>query len=110
MHSFESLLQETEKSFEFLRDLGFGQEKRSFVAPESYRGGFQISYSKGGSTLEIDYLEMQFEVRLQSSEIFGPTVHPGFGGNMFSGPHLTEHLPQIAQGVRNSFKQVHPGA
>jgi hypothetical protein len=110
VNNFESLLQETEESFGYLHELGFGLEKREFVFPESFRGGFEISYSNGTSNLEIDYLEEQFEVRLQSVEIFGPTVHPGFGGNMFSGPHLVECLPRIAQVVRSSFKQVHPGA
>ena len=63
-----------------------------------------------GARLEIEYLEMQLEVRLGAVEIFGPSIHPGFGGNMFSGPHLVEHLPTISKIVRSTYDHLAHGA
>ncbi|KAJ8136748.1 hypothetical protein OY671_010039, partial [Metschnikowia pulcherrima] len=60
--------------------------------------------------LEVEYLEMQFEVRSGSSEVFGPHNHQGFGGNMFSEEHLEEHLPKVARLFRDYYELNHPGA
>jgi len=103
MNTFDSLLSQTESSFGFLAQQGFNLDCREFVSPNSFRGGFLVKYSNGKSILEVEYLEQQFEVRYDSKEIFGPRVHPGFGGNMFSSQHLIDYLPSIIQSVRNSL-------
>ena len=100
MNNFDSLRSHTESSFGFLVHQGFKLVSRDFISPNSFRGGFLLNYSNGQTTLEVEYLEQQFEVRGNSIEIFGPKLHAGFGGNMFSSQHLIESLPSIAQSVR----------
>ena len=106
MNTCDSLLSQTESSFGFLAHQGFKLVSREFISPNSFRGGFLVKYSNGKSTLEVEYLEQQFEVRCDSKKIFGPSVHPGFGGNMFSNQHLIEFLPSIAQSVQNSLQPI----
>jgi hypothetical protein len=61
-----------------------------------YRGGFQLVFSHDVGPCEVVYSDMELEVSLNGIEIFGPKVHVGFEGNMFSREHLREYLPRIA--------------
>jgi len=75
-----------------------------FVHPESFRGGFRIRLIGSSDPMLIEYLEMQLEVTTGGRELFGPTVHAGFEGNMFSNEHLRQHLPRIVVSVSGQLR------
>lgn len=61
-----------------------------------YRGGFRLVLANTTVSCEVVYSDMELEVSFNGREVFGPKVHVGFEGNMFSREHLREHLPRIA--------------
>ena len=53
-----------------------------------YRGGFRLVLSNATGSCEVVYSDMELEVSFNGKEVFGPKVHVGFEGNMFSREHL----------------------
>jgi hypothetical protein len=105
MTVFKQLALEAEAAFSFLAERGMHVSDRRLLAPESFRGGFTLTFLGAGLEYSIEYLEMQFRVSAAKAEVFGPTVHPEFGGNMFSAEHLRQYLPQLADIVRRYSDQ-----
>jgi len=95
-HSIEEIAERTTAVFAFLRDDGLLLRERRILFPESFKGGFVLIFAGEGREITVEYLDMQFEVRAGSAEIFGPNTHPQFAGNVFSREHFLEHLSQLA--------------
>ena len=106
MNAVEQLAEEAVAAFAFLTSAGFRIASRKVIAPESFKGGFILSFRSGSSLLEIQYSDMEFVVTHDGREIFGATSHPGFAGNMFSREHLAEFLPGLAESVRKELSHA----
>jgi hypothetical protein len=106
MNAVEQLVDQTVNAFAFLAPSGFKISSRKIIVPESFKGGFTLSYRSGGSSLEIQYSDMEFVVTHDGREMFGATNHPGFAGNMFSREHLAEFLPGLAESIRKELSHA----
>ena len=100
MNRIESLLAQISSDLEVMHQLGFSETKRELISPSTAKAGFIISYARGQDLAEIEFLDDQIEVRLNSRELFGPILHSGFGGNMFPAEKLQAHLPNILNVLR----------
>ena len=96
MNAIEQIADKTEAALAFLSNRGLLFHERRILHPESYKGGFVLTFSGNGETVTVEYLDMQFEVRIGDAELFGSNLHPEFSGNMFSREHLVEHMPKLA--------------
>ena len=101
--SVPELLKRTERAFDFLRSAGFELKKRESLSPDSFKGGFVLTYSSRENEIVVQYLDMQLEVSQQGQELFGTTTHPEFSGNMFSRDHLLEYIDEIGEIVRKAI-------
>jgi hypothetical protein len=110
MPTFNELAAQAEQVFGFVSQLGFRQIEREIFWPASFKGGFVIVFESASSSLSVEYSELALLVKVGNSEVFGPSVHPSFAGNMFSAEHLAEHLPQIAERVREALAEGSSGA
>jgi hypothetical protein len=108
MNEIELLAAKVESTF--ASDLKLMPHERRILFPDSFKGGFVLAFSGYGGSIEVEYLDMQFEARIGEVELFGPKVHPKFSGNMFSREHLAEHLPQLVAVVRSQLATLHPVA
>ena len=100
MVTVEQLADSTENALAFLCEQGLHQSGRRILFPESFKGGFVLTYAGNGQELTVAYLDQQLEVCAAEAEIFGPKLHPEFAGNMFSREHLLQYLPKLAQVLR----------
>ncbi len=97
------LASKTERVFAFLSNVGFQLTNRECLSPDSFKGGFVLTYVAANRHVRIQYLDMQLEVSEQNKEVFGPTNHPEFSGNTFSREHLAEHIGHIAKVVERAL-------
>lgn len=105
MVSVNELVLAAESDFAFLEGLGFPLVEWSEIFPESFKGGFKLVFrQQSGKQVVITYSDYEFEVRANGEEVFGPTRHEPFAGNMFSREHLIEALPRIRQSVESSLR------
>ncbi|MFN2598354.1 MAG: hypothetical protein ABR563_14330 [Pyrinomonadaceae bacterium] len=105
MISVEDILLAAENEFAFLEDLGFPLVEWSEIAPESFKGGFELIFqSSSGRQVVIAYTDCEFEVRADGEEIFGTVRHEPFAGSMFSREHLIAALPRIRQSVETLLR------
>jgi len=105
LNAIEQLAEKTEAEFTFLCSQGLLRQERRILFPDSFKGGFVLTYAGNGMAVAVEYLDMQFEVRAGEVELFGPNVHPAFSGNMFSREHLLEHLSKLAAVLQAQFAQ-----
>jgi len=101
--AIEQLADRAEAAFAFLRERGLLLQERRILFPESFKGGFVLTFAGSGKEITIEYLDMQFEVRVDGVELFGSNTHREFAGNMFSRAHLLEHLAQLASVLRTQL-------
>ncbi len=96
-----------EKEFAFLEDLAFPLTEWSEIFPESFKGGFKLIFRGPlGHKVVIRYTDCEFAVRAGKKEIFGPTRHEPFAGNIFSREHLIDALPKIRQSIEGSLRSL----
>jgi hypothetical protein len=103
MPSISELSTLAKRELDFLQADGWAFESEKILAPEYYRGGFILHFRRTASELIVEYLEMEFAVKLDGREIFGPQQHPEFSGNVFSREHFAEHLSKLADVVANEL-------
>ena len=103
MISVEQLAVAAEEVLACLREAGFQLRSRELFATDSFKGGFLLTFTKCGTVLSVQYLDMEFEAHVDNRELFGAAVHPGFSGHVFSREHLLEHLPRLARAVTSQF-------
>ncbi len=103
--SVGDLARAAEKEFAFLEGLGFPLVEWSEIFPESFKGGFKLTFQgSSGAKVKILYTDYEFRVRAGSKELFGASKHESFAGNMFSREHLIEALPKLRQAVESSLR------
>lgn len=95
-----ALMEEARAAFAFLTRCGHREATARISHPESFKGGFQLDYPDGESTIRVQYLDAEVEVRRDGVELFGPERHPGFAGSMFSRLPFQNAIHRIAAGVR----------
>lgn len=99
------LARATENEFAFLAELGLPIVERCEFAPESYRGGFELTFGgASGKRVTILYSDYEFDVRADGNEIFGASKHDSFAGNMFSREHLIPALPKLRAAVEPALR------
>ena len=91
------LASQAEQEFRRRLDPEFGLVSRKIFGESQFRGGFTLEFSDGSRQLVATYADMEFEVRLNGHELFGPAIHDDFAGAMFSREHLREHFPRIVE-------------
>ena len=91
--SVKELLTEALAVFSFLGD----PTDSRVVAPEDFRAGFVVAYP---SDIRMQYLDCEFNVAKNGTELFGAKNPGSFAGNMFSREHLPSNLTRIAEHVR----------
>lgn len=101
--SVQELSDRTEGAFGFLSGAGFELRKRKFVSPESFKGGFVLTYAGLGGEIVVQYLDMQLEISRKGQELFGRRTHPGFSGNTFSRDHLIQYVDEIGDIVKKAI-------
>jgi hypothetical protein len=69
---------------------------RELVGESHYRGGFRLVFAQGLREITVSYGDLELEVTENGCVLFGPSLHEGFEGNMFSREHLEKCLPRIA--------------
>jgi hypothetical protein len=95
----------TENEFVFLAELGLPIVERREFAPESYRGGFELTFGgASGKRVTILYSDYEFDVRADGNEIFGASKHDSFAGNMFSREHLIPALPKLRAAIESPLR------
>ena len=102
--SLEELATDTEVQFLSALGTSFRVAGREVSAALHYRAGFRVVLTDASSIIEVYYGDVELEVTSNGRELFGPTVHAGFAGNMFSREHLRQHLHGI---VVSSLSQLH---
>jgi hypothetical protein len=110
MPAFEHLASQAEELFQFVVQSGFTLASRQVLSPESFKGGFALRFVSEHASLQVEYSDLELAVHLGTTELFGPSVHPSFAGNSFSPEHLAEHLPAIAERVREGLSSFGVGA
>lgn len=93
------LMRDTERAFCTVFGEPLTVTSRETFGESNYRGGFRIVLAGQRHSLDVTYSDLQFEVSLAGTELFGSTVHTGFEGNTFSRGHFREYLPRIAASV-----------
>ena len=94
--SLYELVTEAEQQFRDALGPGLRVTSREIIAESSYRGGFRLVFGGASGQVQVFYGDLELEVTANGRELFGPAVHQGFSGNMFSREHLRQHLPDIA--------------
>jgi len=94
--SLNELAADAEQQFHNVLGPSFHVASREIIAESSYRGGFRLLFAGASGQVQVFYGDLELEVTTNGRELFGPTVHEGFSGNMFSREHLRQHLPCIA--------------
>jgi hypothetical protein len=103
---FDDLSNDTQKAFAFLHSQGYALVDTKMVWPNSFRGGFILTYSSGDASICVEYLEMEFKVERGGEELFGPGELGPFAGIMFSAENLLKCLDRIAAHVRLRLEQA----
>ena len=101
------LAQDAEREFRAAFGNALRAASRQTFGESNYRGGFKLVFFHDAGRCEVVYADMEVEVSLNGKEIFGPKVHFGFEGNMFSREHLREYLPRIAASAAAESKVGH---
>jgi len=102
--TLNELVADAERQFHAALGSSFHVASRELLGESHYRGGFRLVFAAASSQVQVFYGDLELEVTTNGRELFGPAVHTGFAGNMFSREHLKEHLPGIAA---SSFAQLH---
>ena len=109
--SVNDLALAAENEFAFLESLGFPLTEWSEISPESFKGGFKLIFRNlSGTNVAVVYSDYEFQIHAGSKEIFGPTKHDSFAGNMFSREHLIPALPKIREAVEPALRSFAMGA
>ena len=97
---------DSEAEIEFQRRLGpkFTLVSSKVLGESHYRGGFTLEFSDGIRRVVATYGDLEFDVRIDGRELFGPANHGEFSGIMFSREHLREHLPHIVDTALRSLR------
>ena len=94
--TLSDLAANVEKQFLAALGFGFGVNLRELSGESHYRGGFRLVFAQALREVTVSYGDLEFEVTENGCELFGPSLHEGFEGNMFSREHLEKCLPRIA--------------
>jgi hypothetical protein len=97
--SLNRLASDTQEQFQAALGTNFEVASNELFAPSSFRGGFRLVLVGPSCKLVVSYTDLEVEVSCNGRELFGPTSHSGFAGNMFSLEHLAAALPSIVAGV-----------
>ncbi len=100
----EQLVAETKRVFSFLSERGFHLSNHELSFPESFKGGFVLTFGNAEEKFVVQYLEMELEIVRGRIELFGPRNHPEFAGNMFSREHLSENIGRIGQLIARELR------
>ena len=99
----ETLIAATQQAFGFLPERGYEGMSVRLVSPESFRGGFTVTYTASDSRIVVSYLEMELTVSKDEEELFGASRRGSFAGNMFSRENLLKCLDRIAAQVEQAL-------
>ncbi|MFN3652802.1 MAG: hypothetical protein ACK47B_24750 [Armatimonadota bacterium] len=105
MASVDELAAETKRAFGFLAEHGFTLAGERQHWPESFKGGFELTYASAASRIRIHYGDMELTVDRDGEELFGPTNRGSFHGNMFSRENLLLALERIANDVQGRLER-----
>ena len=94
--SLNELVADAEQQFRDALGPSFHVASREVIAESYYRGGFRLVFANASGQVQVFYGDLELEVTVNGRELFGPAVHQGFSGNMFSREHLKQYLPAIA--------------
>jgi hypothetical protein len=94
--SLAGLTSDAQQQFQAALGPGFKVTSREVLSPTSFRGGFRLVFVCASREVVVFYADLELEVTCNDQELFGPTLHVGFEGNMFSREHLAKALPRIA--------------
>ena len=118
LHPDQSSPARAEAAFAFLAGLGFRNLERWISGGDSSKDGWRLVYATTSVSVEVRYLDMQFEVLFTR---LGVTVdylfidrellgrRSGLYGNMFPADKLAVVIPQVAEAVRQHFGPVLAG-
>jgi hypothetical protein len=94
--TLNELVADAEVQFHNALGPSFRVASREVIAESYYRGGFRLVFANASSQVQVFYGDLELEVTANGCQLFGPAVHQGFSGNMFSREHLKQHLSGIA--------------
>lgn len=97
--SIDQLVMETRQAFEFLIGKGYGPPVVELIWPDSFKGGFVLTYRAKALVVEVRYLDTEMVVERDGRDLFGMNQPGSFAGNMFSRQNLLRCIAQIADDV-----------
>ena len=118
LHPDQASPARAERAFAFLVGLGFQNVERWISGGTSSKDGWRLVYASPSVSVEVRYLDMQFEVLfsrggatvdylLLDRELLGRRSE--LHGNMFPADKLAVVVPQVAEAIRQHLGPVLAG-
>jgi hypothetical protein len=104
--TIDDLLAITKSAFAFVAAHGYSLADTERVFPDSFKGGFVLTWKRLDSSMEVEYLDQQLTVRCDERELFGAAVCGPFAGKMLSPEHLPLAIGRIAVDVQSRIAQA----